>query len=414
MTTATIPAAPPRAADFRIITLVSVAHLVSHVYIMILPPLFPFLREEFGVSFTELGAVIALFNVLTAILQTPAGFLVDRTSARMVLVGGLLLGVASLVVAALTPTFLVFTLMFAILGVANATYHPANYALLSTRISARRTGQAFSIHIFAGFLGTAVTPAAILLLTAYFGWRGAFLASAVVGLIVALAILLAGGALSGREAAVARKIEADGGETAAGAADRNILFTVPVLLNMLFFVLIAVISAGMQGYIIVALQALWNTPLADAAAALTVCLVLSALAVLVGGVVASRTQRHDLVAAAGLAFGGLALLPVAFVDFGLTALFGLMAVVGFFYGLIQPARDMIVRAVTPPGAFGRVFGFVSTGFSIGGVVAPPVFGYMMDHGAPGSVILVTALCFLAAIPTVLVTTAGRARGEPAA
>jgi MFS family permease len=413
MTTATFPATPPRAADFRIITLVSVAHFVSHVYIMILPPLFPFLRAEFGVSFTELGAVIALFNVLTAILQTPAGFLVDRTSARMVLAGGLLLGAASLLVAALTSTFLVFTLMFAVLGLANASYHPANYALLSTRISAQRTGQAFSIHIFAGFLGTAVTPAMMLLLVAYSGWRGAFVASALVGFAVALAIMVPGGALSGREAALTRKSAADGHEAASGA-DRSILFTVPVLLNMLFFVLIAVISAGMQGYIIVALQALWNTPLADAAAALTVYLVLSALAVLVGGFVASRTQRHDLVAAAGLAFGGLALLPVAFVDFGLAALFGLMAVAGFFNGLIQPARDMIVRAVTPPGAFGRVFGFVSTGFSIGGIVAPPIFGYMMDHGAPGAVVLVTALCFLAAIPTVLVTTAHRARKEPAA
>jgi MFS family permease len=413
MTAATFPAAPPRATDFRIIALVSSAHFASHVYILILPPLFPFLRAEFGVSYTELGAAIALFNILTATLQTPAGFLVDRTSARTVLAGGLLLSAASLLAAAASPTFLVFTLMFAVLGIANATYHPADYALLSSRISPERMGQAFSIHIFAGFLGTAVTPVTMLLLAAYFGWRGAFVASALFGFMVALAILLAGGALSGREAALARKEAADGREAESGAAGRNILLTLPVLMNMLFFVLIAVISIGMQNYIIVALQALWNTPLADAAAALTVYLVLSAFAVLAGGFVASRTQRHDLVAVGGLALGGLALLPVAFVDFGLAALFALMAIAGFFNGLIQPARDMIVRAVTPPGAFGRVFGFVSTGFNIGGILAPPAFGYMMDHGAPGSVIFVTALCFLAAIPTVLVTTARRARKEPA-
>jgi MFS family permease len=70
---------------------------------------------------------------------------------------------------------------------------------------------------------------------------------------------------------------------------------------------------------------------------------------------------------------------------------------------------MIVRSVTPPGAFGRVFGFVTTGFNIGGVIAPPVFGYMMDVGAPASVIVGTALCSLAAIPVVLLSVGSRRR-----
>jgi len=89
----TAPAIVPHlqyAADLRVVGLVSAAHFVSHVYILVLPPLFPFVRAEFSVSYTELGVAIAIFNILTAILQTPAGFLVDRTSARAVLVGGLI------------------------------------------------------------------------------------------------------------------------------------------------------------------------------------------------------------------------------------------------------------------------------------------------------------------------------------
>jgi len=408
MTSTTIGAAPARAADARIIALVGAAHFVSHVYILILPPLFAFLRAEFEVSYTELGAVIALFNILSAVLQTPAGYLVDRTSARTVLVGGLALGAVSLVGAALAPTFLIFTLMFALLGVANTAYHPADYALLSSRISAARTGQAFSIHIFAGFAGTAVTPAAMLILAAWFGWRGAFLAGALLGLAVALAIVLFGAALGGREAAHAKA--AAGGDAAAPAGG-NILLTLPVILNLLFFMLIAGVSVGTQNYLIVALQSLWNTPLAEAATALTVYLSLSALAVLAGGILAARTARHDLVAVIGLAVSGAALLPVAFIDVGMALLIGLMAVSGFFNGLIQPSRDMIVKAVTPPGAFGRVFGFVTTGFNIGGILAPPAFGFLMDHNAPHIVILVTALFSLIAIPTVMITVA---RGRPAA
>lgn len=406
MTSTTLNGIPSRATDFRIIGLVGSAHFVSHIYILILPPLFPFLRAEFGVSYTELGAAIALFNILSAVLQTPAGYLVDRTSARTVLVGGLVLGAASLVAASMMPSFFLFTLMFALLGVANTAYHPADYALLSSRVSPARTGQAFSIHIFAGFIGTAITPAVVLVLAAAFGWRGAFLAGALLGIAVALAIVIFGDVLAGREAAQAKA--ADSG---AKPGDRRILMTMPVILNLLFFVLIAGVSVGMQSYTIVALGALWGTPMTEAATALTVYLTLSAFAVLAGGLLASRTERHDVVAVIGLAASGLTLLPIAFIDFNMALLIGLMAVSGFFNGLIQPSRDMIVKAVTPPGAFGRVFGFVTTGFNIGGIVAPPIFGYMMDHGVPHIVILVTALCSLAAIPTVMVTVARGARRD---
>jgi MFS family permease len=410
MTSTTLNGASSRATDFRIIGLVGSAHFVSHIYILVLPPLFPFLRAEFGVSYTELGAAIALFNILSAVLQTPAGYLVDRTSARAVLVGGLVLGAASLFAASMAPNFILFTLMFAVLGIANTVYHPADYALLSTRISAARTGQAFSIHIFAGFIGTAITPAVMLGLAAAFGWRGAFLAAALLGVAVALAIVAFGDVLAGREAAHNKQAASGAGS----GGDRRILMTMPVVLNLLFFMLIACVSVGTQNYAIVALGALWGTPLSEAATALTVYLTFSAFAVLAGGILASRTQRHDLVAMIGLAASGVALLPVAFIDFNMALLIGLMAVSGFFNGLIQPSRDMIVKAVTPPGAFGRVFGFVTTGFNIGGIVAPPIFGYMMDHGAPHIVILATALCSLAAIPTVMITVArGAQKDRPA-
>ena len=86
-----------------------------------------------------------------------------------------------------------------------------------------------------------------------------------------------------------------------------------------------------------------------------------------------------------------------------------MSLSGFFFGVFQPSRDMIVRTVTPPGAFGRVFGFVTTGFNIGGVVAPPIFGYLMDHGSPRSVFILSAAFALLSIPTVLLTVARGAK-----
>ena len=45
-----------------------------------------------------------------------------------------------------------------------------------------------------------------------------------------------------------------------------------------------------------------------------------------------------------------------------------MGLMGVMHGAIMPSRDMIVRSVTPDGAFGKVFGFVTSGFSIGGII----------------------------------------------
>jgi MFS family permease len=402
MTPTTVAADSARATDMRVIALVSAAHFVSHVYIFVLPPLFLFVRADFGVSFTELGVAVAIFNVLTAVLQTPAGFLVDRVSARAVLVGALLLGPASLAAAAFAPSFYVFVALYALLGVANSIYHPADYAILSHRISAPRMGKAYSIHIFAGYAGTAAAPATLLLLAEHFGWRGAFGAAALIGLAVAVLIMLFGAPLTG----VAHEQKRD---DATAKTDWRLLLSAPVMLNLVFFILIAVIAGGIMNYGIVALDALWGTPLPLATSALTVYLVLSAFAVLVGGFLASRTDRHDLVAMWGLVLGGAAIVPIALFDLDATLLIGLMALSGFFNGLIQPSRDMLVRAVTPPGSFGKVFGFVTTGFNIGGIIAPPVFGYFMDHQQPRVVLLVTAFCALAAIPTVMATAARSAR-----
>lgn len=403
MTPTTIAADATRSTDVRVIALISAAHFVSHIYILVLPPLFPFVRADFGVTYTELGITIALFNILTALLQTPAGFLVDRFSARAVLIGGLLLGADALAAASLVSSFYVFVAMFALCGIANATYHPADYALLSGRVSPARMSQAYSIHIFAGFAGTAAAPATLLILAGSFGWRGAFLVAAALGVVVAAAMLLFGDAMAGRDPARIKETE-----TGAKGADSRILLSAPILLSLCFYMLLAM-AGGLQIYGIVALEALWGTPLSLATTAITAYLAMSAFAVLIGGFVAARTERHDLVAVSGLALNALALVPIAFFDLGTAALIGLMGLSGFFNGVLQPSRDMIVRAVTPPGAFGRVFGFVTTGFNIGGVIAPPIFGYLMDNGEPHLVILGVALCALISVPTVMITVAQRAQ-----
>lgn len=393
------------APDTRVITLVSAAHFVSHYYILVLPPLFLLVRAEFGVSYVELGMALTAFNVISAAMQTPAGFLVDRVSARAMLVGGLVLGAGALALAGLAPTFWLVVAMFVCLGLANTVYHPANYVLLSHRVSALRMGQAYSIHTFAGILGSAVAPASLLFLAESFGWRGAFLGAAALGFAVAALLVVMGGVLAGRDEPPPHAKSDDPG--AAGERNWRLLLVPPILLNFVFFIMLSLANGGVQNYSVVALEAMRGTPLAVANLALSCYLLMSALGVLAGGYAAARTQRHDGIAIAGLAANALALLAITFVDLAAPVLILLMSAAGLFQGLIMPSRDMLVRAVTPPGSFGKVFGFVTTGFNIAGMVAPLVFGWMMDQGNPQAVFLASAAFGLASIPTVMLGAARR-------
>lgn len=386
-----------RSTDTRIISLVCSAHFVSHFYILLLPPLFPFIREFYGVSYTELGFALTAFNVTTALCQTPAGFLADRIGPRPVLVSGLVLGAIAFAIVGLIPSFWLLVAMFAIAGVANAVYHPADYAILSQLVSNERAGQAFSVHIFAGFLGTAVTPATMLILQAWLGWQGALVAASAMGLLIAALFLVQPAALFETPPKPARKLD----ETPANAAGWGLLLSAPILLNLLFFVMITFSTTGVQNYAVVALGEAYGTPLAAANTALTANLMLSAFGVLAGGFLAARTKRHEWVAAGS--FTGIAItgLIIGSFDLGLALLIAVLSLNGFVNGLMQPSRDMIVRAVTPDGQFGKVFGFVTTGFNIGGIIAPLLFGYVMDAGHPRWVFFLVAGLSLLAILTIM-------------
>lgn len=388
----------PQVSYGRVLGAVSAAHFVSHYVQLLLGPLLPFVRADFGVSYVEIGIALAVYNVVSAALQTPAGFLVDRIGARTLLMGGLIVGGVAYIFAGLTHSFWVLVAMYAIAGLGNTVYHPADYAMLSQHIPGSRIGQAFSVHTFAGMLGAAVAPPVLLALHQTIGWRGAFVVSGLIGFVVAAYVVLVPDT---------KHAEASGAPAAAKAADWNLLTSAPILLNLVFFMLLAITNAGVYGYTVVGLGALYDTTLTTANAALTAYLLLTSLGVLAGGWLVVRTSRHALVAALGLALSALFIFVVAEVNLDSAALLLMFAAAGFFSGIIMPSRDMIVRGVTPEGSFGKVFGFVTTGFNLGGIVAPLLFGAILDHSSPRLVFLSVAVLTLAAIATVASSSARR-------
>jgi MFS family permease len=259
-------------------------------------------------------------------------------------------------------------------GVANAVYHPADYAILGSVIEPSRLGKAFSIHTFAGFLGSAITPIVMLVAAEAFGFRTAILAAGVVGLVVAVPLAMAGWL---------DRHTASGAQAGAAAHIPMRRLLTPTVLGLVgFFTLLSLSSGALTNYSAVALISVYGLSLSSANWALSAYLFTSAMGVLAGGVIADRTHRHGDVAAFGFGGAAVLILLVGSVDLGAILVIAAMGTAGFLAGMISPSRDMLVRAASPPGAFGRVFGIVTTGFNIGGTVGPLIGGWIMDHNLP--------------------------------
>jgi len=407
-----IAAPVTKTRDFRVISLVGAAHFMSHVYILMLPPLFIYARTEYGVSFEQLAYAMAAFGICSASLQVPAGFIVDRFGSSALLIAGLALSATGCAIVGLIPTYWALILGYALLGVANTVYHPADYAILSHGVSAPRMAQAYSIHTFLGMAGQAVAPAFMLAMMALSGnWRSGFLAIAVITYAVAAVLLLEKDALSDRHLA---KHE-DGARKQASPMEREsrwkILTSGPIVRSFIFFAFLTLTGSALQNFTIVGFGALNGTPAAEASIGLTAFLICNALGVLSGGFIADRFKNPMRIATVGLAASGVAILILAYVDFPIALFVAMLALTGFLNGVIMPSRDLIVRAVTPPGAFGVVFGFVSAGFNVAGMIAPLLYGWLMDQGEP-RIIFICAAGFTALALT-MANTARAKKSAPA-
>jgi MFS family permease len=376
----------PAAGELPTLAVVSSAHLVSHFHLMVLPVLLVLLKERMNVGYFELGLAVTTFNIVSGLTQAPMGFLVDRIGPRLVLIAGLLLGGFAFASVALTASYAWLIVAAFLAGLANCVYHPADYAILSDGISESRIGRAFSVHTFAGFVGGALAPPVLLGLAAAAGLGSSLVAAGAIAWAVAAVVLLTPAAPATRQAA----------RPAAAAKGQRIadVLTPTVLGLALFFTLLALSHAAMYSFSIPALMAGHGLSSGAATAALTAYLAVSAIGVLVGGHLADRTERHGLLAAGGFGLSALIALAIAVAPLPAPALVAAMGLTGFLFGIIQPSRDMLVRKAAPPGAAGRVFGIVSTGFNIGGIVGPLLFGWLMDVGAPRAIFGV-AVAFMA-------------------
>jgi predicted MFS family arabinose efflux permease len=226
----------------------------------------------------------------------------------------------------------------------------------------------------------------------FVGWRGALMIAGAIGFAILLLLVLQSSYLDdGR-----LRRPAEGHQTATGHI-AGVLFSLPVILCFLYFVALATGQIGLQNFLPPILGALNGTPLATGGTALTAFLLGSTVGVTVGMLFADRTERHHLTVAVGLSVTAALVLLVADVDLAPAMLVSVVGVAGFALGFTIPSRDLVVRQAAPPGATGRVFGFVYSGLDVGSAVSPVTVGLMLDHHLPRQTLWLIALLIAAAI-----------------
>jgi FSR family fosmidomycin resistance protein-like MFS transporter len=380
--------------ETQVVGLISFAHFLSHLYMLVLPPLFPVIRSDLGLDYAALGVATAVFAIFTGALQTPMGFVCERIGSRPVLICGLFLNGAAIALVSVIDSYWQLIALMALAGVGSSVFHPADYSILSGTVSEKRLGRAFSIHTFGGSIGFAVAPFVMVGLYELTNWRAAVAIIGGVGVALSIVLLACSGVIG--EGGAPKK-------RGAGALTwRDMLTSPTVMLFFTFYAASSAANAGISQFAVSALIDIYGISLTTANLALTIYMIASLIAVLPGGLLADYTKHHNLtliasftVSAAMVAAVGLSGLPfwIALV---------LLASVGALRGLVNTSRDIMVRHAVPGASVGTVFAFVTTGFMFGQAVSPTIYGLLMDGASPGMVFWASAgfslICIATAIP----------------
>ena len=389
-------ATAPLNRDIRVISLIGVAHGVSHYYQLAFATMLLIVRQEAGLSFTDVGLLMAIFYGVSGVSQTAAGFAVDRFGARPILAGGLAVIGCALALISVAHSFVGFAAIAVIGGLGNCR-------LPSCGLRApERVGESWPAR------PRLQHPRCRRL--ARLGGRS--------GDVLPRQHVRLGGSGADRRAAGpdpvgagldpsqrARRPPGQGaGRCDAAWPDSHAgLFLQPaILLCLVYFALLSATTVGIQQFAVPAWASMFGISENYAALCLIVFIVGSAGGVLVGGFFADRVRRHDRIATLGLLVAGALTVPIAAQAVTPALLLPLLALAGAAGGITNPSRDMIVRNATPPGASGKVFGFVYSGLDVGSFLAPPVFGFLMTAGLPSIIFWVAVGLYLVNAALVLV------------
>jgi len=390
----------------KAVPIVCGGHFLSHFYYLTPLLMLPSIRETLSTNFTTLGVALAGYGLMTALMQVPVGFAVDRFGAPLILAAGLGLSGSAFALAGFSPSLPVFATAMLLLGLGDSVFHSTNYAIISSVVPPEVAGRAYALHNFSGQFGFFVAPIVISLAASFVDWQGIFIAAGSIGLAGALVIV----ALRTRLVPDVR-VEAVGRATSIRSQSRGwqLLLSRPLIVSLVIFVGIGVTVAGVREFGTTTLGILYPDLAQYVGPIVSTYLGVSLCGVLAGGWLADRTGQTRIIAAGSLGAIACILVMIGQLAPSWPWLFVLFATMGGAAGMISASRDLLVRSFVPAQHVGKAFGFVSLGISIASLIGPILYGWLLDGAWPDATFYVAAGVALATLILVLL-----ARSKPAA
>ena len=396
--------------EYRLMLIVGLAHAASHYCQIVLMMLASRLTVYFGVDAVAIGAVVSVFYITSCVVQAASGFIVDKIGARPVMYFGLLFMLLGLVGYAVSTSYWMLFPSAMVLGFGTGIFHPTDYTLLNSLVSAKRLGMAYSIHGITGNIGWALTPITVVpIAQMYDSWQVGMWAAVVIVGVISLVVLAHFRLLDQYQ--YARLLKREGtpesaipdptkSEVKNGESAFAFLKLPVIWMCMLFFFFYALSNSAIQTFSKDAVQGLFGFEPTAAAFCVTVFMVAAGVGMLMGGYLVSNPSRSEKIIGVAFTCSAVVALIVAFVPLSAVMVYVMFALMGMFIGIAGPSRDLIVKRSTPAGATGRVFGVVYAGLDVGQAIAPLIYARFIDSQNYAGMFIA-----LAVIQMVLITSA---------
>lgn len=347
------------------ILLLALVHGLDHFYMISLPAIFPLLLGELGLTYTQLGFLVAMRGIF-GFFQPLAGFLVDRWGARMLLSWCFSLMALAFLGLALSPSYSYLLFFQFLVGLGCTVVHPASYSLVG-RIKGQPLGRRMAFHSFFGFLGTTVGLAFTGAFASLVGWRFTLAFLSIPGFLSTFFLLRM------KFPPPVKKEK------------KPVQREKKLQVNPLYPLLVLALSGAFQGmfnnslssFLPTFLTGTYGLNVARAGFYSSVLYVGGLIGLLAGGEVTERVDRVFLIFSFSL---GLTVMVFGLSLFSFPPFFLLafLLVMGFCQFFSVPSRLSLTTDISPSGAEGRAFGLTFGLSFAGGALAAPITGFLAD------------------------------------
>jgi MFS family permease len=345
------------------------SHGIMHAYLVLLPALIPLLKGDLG-NYGTLGLLTSLVFLFYGWGSFPVGFLADRVSKKRLISASMALCGISAILVSLSHSLPVTALALILLGIGASLYHPPGYASMAL-LSPEMRGRYMGIQGLGGDLGMAISFFTTTAIGSYLGWRNAFLAWGVLGIVMAIVDMTT---------IIDETIHIDTTVARLGYRDTlRKMFTTDHLRNLLLVSVIVVCSGalwnGVSAFILVYINEVKGVGLLIAGGLSTFKYTIGAFGNILGGELSDRLGRRKILLF-GFGLFTLSLLALTMAPGNLALMFLMVAVLGFSFFITQSPMNALIGDVSHRDTVGVTYGVnFSIKYGIGSF-APAIAGYL--------------------------------------